>query len=160
MQFKTIANQEFVELKAEIESYPRLCGHYLVDLIAIPGLPEGGVDREMFLKELFQYFDDHEWPPPSGRATDQSWDDYQCDRDVATAHVVEALVGGRSIGHTDETMSHAKALEFWYRFEALLEEPRHYYTGMGLGDQEQVFLYGAVIVGSDAAGLLWIAESD
>jgi len=36
----------------------------------------------------------------------------------------------------------------------------NYYTGMGFGDPKHVYLYGAVIVGSDAAGLLWIAESD
>jgi hypothetical protein len=53
-----------------------------------------------------------------------------------------------------------KALELWSRFEALFCEPRHYYAGMGFGDREHVFLYGAAIVSTDTAGLLWIVESD
>jgi hypothetical protein len=160
MQFKTTNNPAFVKLKNEIESYTRLCGYYIVDLVEIPGLPDDDVDREIFLDELFQYFDDHEWAPPKDRPTDQTWDDYECDRDAATDQVVEALVGGPSIGHTQNTISPAVATGLWHRFEALVSEPRHYYVGMGFGNQERVFLYGAAIVGADVAGLVWVAEDD
>ena len=72
MQFRSIRNLEFTELKSEIESYPRLCGYYLVDMVSVDGLPEESAEREAFLDELFQYFDDHQWPPLSERPTDQS----------------------------------------------------------------------------------------
>jgi hypothetical protein len=51
-------------------------------------------------------------------------------------------------------------MERWERFEALFSQPRHYYTGMGLGDWEYVFSYGAVILNGRKAGILWIVESD
>ncbi|MCA9270848.1 MAG: hypothetical protein KDA41_20350, partial [Planctomycetales bacterium] len=91
---------------------------------------------------------------------DQTWDDYERDRVTATDHVVDALVGGGGIGHTRESISPPLARNFWLRFEAFITEPRHYYIGMGLGNQDRVFLHGAVIVGRDVAGLLWIAEDD
>lgn len=160
MRFVTSKSPEFAELKAEVESYPRLSGYYIIDLVAIPGFPDHDADRENLLDELFQHFDDRDWPPPRDRPTDQTWDDYERDRQVAADHAVEALIGGPQIGHTAFTIGPAKALEFWNRFESLFSEPRHYYTGMGFGDPEHVFLHGAVIIDNHKAGILWIVESD
>ena len=76
----------------------------MIDLVAIPGFPDDEIDREILLDEVFQHFDLREWPPPNERPTDQTWDDYVQDRETATDHVVEALVGGPSIGHTAVTV--------------------------------------------------------
>lgn len=159
-QFKTSANRKFVELRSDIEKHPRLCGYYLIDLVEISGFPESGSERELFLDALFEHFDDEPWPPPSERPGEGSWDDHACDRDQATVHVVEALVGGSSIGHLKNTMAPAEALELWSRFEALFVEPRRYYTGMDLGDSLYAYQYGTVVIAPNRAGLLWIVDGD
>jgi hypothetical protein len=160
MQFRGLNSQEFRQLKAEIESYSRLCGYYLIDLVALPEVLGNEVEHDSFLDKVFQHFDDQEWPPPNERPTDQMWADYTQDRDSATNHVIEALVGGSSIGHTSVTIPPKKALELWCRFESLFSPSRRYYIGMGLGNSQYVFLYGAAIVDEHQAGLLWIVEND
>lgn len=160
MHFTTRNSPEFAKLKAEIEQCPRLSGYYLIDLVDIPGFPEDEVEREALLDELIPYFDDQEWPPPSDRPADQTWRDYETSREVATAHIVEALVGGPEIGHTRVTIAPEKARQYWERFEALFSNPRHYYVGLGLGDSKYAYLHGVVVIDNSKAGALCIVDGD
>jgi len=160
MRYVTITNPEFVKLKDELARFPRRCGYYLFDVVSVSPIPEDDAVRDLYLDDLFRHFDDKEWPPLSDYPTDQTWDCYECGREEAATHVVEALVGGPAIGHTRKTISPDKALGLWYRFESLFTEPRRYYMRIGFGSVEMAFQHGSVIIGGGRAGLLCIAESD
>lgn len=157
---QAVMTPEFLKLKEEIESHPRLCGYYLIKLVSIAELRARSLSDEEIAELVFRDFDDQEWPPDDQRPTDQSWADYIRDRNAAFEHTVEALVGGGPIGHTHVTIERPLAEVYFSRFEALFDEPRSYYTGMGFGDPEQVLVYGVSIISRTRAGLLWIAESD
>jgi len=160
MDFTPIENSQFADLKRDIERRPRLGGYYIIEMVSLPSVPPDPRAADALLDQLFQHFDDQEWPAQSQRPDDQAWADYECCSEAAGCHVIDALVGGAEIGHTRVTMPQSTAADFWDRFTALFPEPRRFFTGMGLGDSQHVFQYGAAVVGAGAAGILWIVESD
>jgi hypothetical protein len=154
----TVDNSDFRQLRSQIESYPRLCGYYLIDLISVVDLAEEELDESDMLSRAFQHLDDQEWP--AVRPTDHTWLDYRVERKIARAHTIEALVGGAAIGHTRKAMPSAKAEEFFDRFEEFFGPERHYYVGMGLGDQAYTFQSGVGIADGHLVGLLGIVDGD
>jgi hypothetical protein len=157
---KPYNSKEFLALKAEIEAHKRLCGYYLIKFIDITDLRQAGKDQEEIAEEVFQYFDDQKWPPREQRPQDQAWADSVREPEVARKHALEALVGGGPVGHSRVTISQAQARRFLQRFEALFDEPKSYYIGMGFGNSQYVFLHGVAIISRSRAGLLWVVESD
>jgi len=160
--FRSVENRAFLQLKAEIETYRRTSGHYIVDLVSISFLRIAGVTQEELLDAVFEHWDDRPWPPKSVRPSNQSWDsDYQVDADEARRHAIKTLVGGADIGHTKEAMSQPVATQVWERFAAFFERTAcRYYVGMGLGNREFTYLSGVAIVDHQHAGILWVVESD
>ena len=158
---KPVDSFAFRKLRSEIESFPRCCGHYIIDLVSISQERLSGWSQEQILDMVFQYFDEEQWPPESERPSDQSWErDYVVDESVARARVIEQLIGGRTIGQVGDIMSSTKATEFWDRFCEFFTSDRKHYVAMGLGDSTYVFQEGAAIVDFDRAGILWVVESD
>lgn len=151
---------EFLNLKTAIESHKRLCGYYIIKLVDITDMRAARASDEEIGEQVFQYFDDHPWPPPEQRPSDQTWADYESEMAAARQHTLEALVGGPSIGHTKPTMTQGRAECYFERFEQLFEEPRKYYTGMAFGDARHVFSSGVAIISHKRAGVLWIVEDD
>lgn len=148
----------FVKLKAEIEAYPRLSGYYILKLVALdPGWVN---DEEHALDALFQYCDDHPWPPPEERKAEGCWSDYETLEEEAEQEVVTALVGGPEVGHVAQTMTPDQAAHFWRRFRGLFSERARYFMGLGLGSREYVFQRGIVIVDTHRAGTIYVVESD
>lgn len=147
-------------LKCEIESFKRLCGHYIIDLVSISAMRSAGWDDEQILDHVLQNWDDDAWPPESQRPTNQSWADYEIDREQARSHIIEVLVGGKAIGHLNNTISAEQAALFFDRFCLHFEEPMRFFAGLGLGDPAYVFLYGIVILDAARAGILWVVEGD
>jgi hypothetical protein len=158
---QTLNRQDFLILKEEIEKHSRLSGYYIIDLVSISDLSSQGLSQEEILDRVFQYFDDQEWPPPSERPQDQSWEgDYQVNRESARQQTVEALAGGPSIGHAHFTMSQDVAESFWERFDSLFGQEKRYYTQMGLGLRDYAYSRGVSIADRDSVGILWIIEND
>jgi hypothetical protein len=152
---------DFVALRRDIESHPRLCGYYLVKHVSIADLRARDCTDEDIAEEVFRYFDDHPWPSIDDRPeTDQKWEDYLADESTARRQLIEYLVGGGSIGHLEVTIPEPRAAEYVERFDALFPEPKIYYLGMGFGDRKYVFSGGVVIVSSNTAGCLWVVEND
>jgi hypothetical protein len=160
MTLTTIDDPTFLALKAELQGYPRQCGYYLVDVVSIQDLRARSVPPEELLEQVFQHFDDQDWPPAEERPTDQAWADYAATQAQARAFAIDALLGGSQVGHTAATIPNDTATALWERFESLFPEPRTYYVGMGFGDPKFVFQHGAAIVAGDLAGLVWVVESD
>lgn len=160
MHFLPIESPGLEDLERELGRYPRLSGYYITGMVSVPRVPGDASAEDAFFDQLFQYFDDQEWAPQSERPQDQMWADYECSAEAARRHVVESLIGGGEIGHTRATVPEATATDLWNLFAALFPEPRRYFIGMGLGDNRYVYQQGAVIVGTGAAGILWIVEDD
>jgi hypothetical protein len=154
------APPELRALRSEIEAHRRQAGYYLLRLVEISDLRAQESDEEALLDRLFEHFDDEPWPPPDQRPQDQTWNEYAVDRATARSAVTAALVGGPDVGHGRLTIPRARAESYFDRFEALFEEPRRYFVGMGLGDQRYSSQQGAAIVSAARAGLLWVVESD
>ena len=155
MNFNTIDDPSFLALKAELEGIPRSNGYYLIDLVSVYELRVGGSSEEEILEQVFQHFDDHEWPPVDQRPADQTWNDYSVSADLAAACVVESLAGP----YGDSISTH-RANSLWREFEALFPPPRKYFIGMGFGDPMMAFNLGAAILSYDRAGLIFVVESD
>lgn len=151
---------DFRRLMLDIELHPRLCGHYIVGLVELDATETANTSREEILDSVFQHFDPSTWPPRQQRPQDQQWQDYRCSRQDARSHTVQALIGGRFIGHTEPAMDEATAVQLFERFETFFGPQRQYYLGMGLGEQKYTYQHGCA-VGDDARlGVFCIAESD
>ena len=162
MEFPPVADPAFDSLRALTDRRPRLCGYYLLGLVAVPPPPEDAAERDEFLSDLFEQFDDQPWPPRDDPCwvNDQTWDDYECSVVAARTHLLEALIGGPEIGHTVLSMTPAEAAEAWDLFQAAVPGAKCYYTGMGLGDPLYVYRPGVVAVGRGRAGFFGIVEGD
>lgn len=159
MQFLKLTDRCFIELKGKVLSYPRLCGYYIIDLVSIENIRCDSYEK--LLDNLFEYFDDTVWVPAEDRPSDQTWEnDYVVERDVARNHIIEALVGGHSIGHTVDTVPGDLAEDIFEVFDSLFSKKKKYYMGMGLGKPEYVFQQGIAIVDNKKAGIIWIVEND
>lgn len=156
----SIVSIAFENLKSEIESYPRLSGYYLIKLVDITDVRRSNSSEEDLIDKIFQYFDDQKWPPKEERPADQKWADYVVDRETALSHAVQTLEAGPKKGHLRPTIEARLANLFFTRFDAMFDEPKSYYIGMGLGNQEYVFCEGVAIVSTARAGLLWVVEGD
>lgn len=155
-----ITSNSFEMLKAEIEAYPRLCGYYLIKMVKITDLRLASSNEEAMIETIFQYLDDQKWPPKEQRMKDQKWTEYIVDRETALRHTVEGLVAGPQKGHLRPTIEANIAKLFFDRFDAMFDEPKSYYIGMGLGNPAYVFFDGVVIISKAHAGLLWVVEAD
>lgn len=155
-----IENPEFAALKSDIESHPRLCGYYILGLVAVSEWRHAGVPQETILLKLVDHFDDDPTESIPGFVPDHEWSNYETTYDDARGHVVESLTGGPQIGHTRETMSRSTAAELFDRFVAVCGANPRFYVGLGIGDRKYSFMYGALIVADDLAGILWIVEDD
>jgi hypothetical protein len=126
-------------------------GYYLISLVSTEDLD---TYDDRVLDYVFQALDDCPWPPPDRRPSDQRYGDYEVSESDACTRLVNALVGGGSIGHTRETMSRAAAVQYWNRFRALFSGPVRFFAGLGLGRPEFVFQESIAIVGLARAGVL------
>ncbi|MCP4168449.1 MAG: hypothetical protein GY759_21500 [Chloroflexi bacterium] len=155
-----VNHPEFTALKGDIESHPRLCGYYIVDLVSIEDSRAIGMQQEGILELLVEHFDDDPNEPDPEFVPDHEWSDYETTLDLARSHTIRALVGGKEIGHTAQTMQHPMARDLFDRFTAVCGSGPRFYVGLGIGRQEFVFQYGVMIVADDMAGIFWIVESD
>ena len=135
-------------------------GYYIVELVSIRHLIRRGLEVEEILHAVFRYFDDQAWPEIVPESKCASWSDHEVSRDVASETALAALVGGPEIGHVRPTIPPEQARYLWNRFESFLEPERRYFTGMGFGDREYVFLHGVAATDQEKAGILWTVESD
>lgn len=134
MKFNTLDDPGFLELRAKLESIPRSNGYYLIDLVSVYELRVEGSSEEEILEQVFEHFDDQDWPPFEQRPADQTWNDYSVGADLAAACVVESLLGPYG-----DTISTDLAKSLWQEFEELFPPPRKYYIGMGFGDPMMAF---------------------
>ncbi|GGJ37567.1 hypothetical protein [Deinococcus roseus] len=156
MPFPTLQIPEFLTLKREIETYPRMHGEYLIDLVSIAHLRAGGLNENDILDEVYCHW--------SGVASVEDLlyrgegDGYE----VSTQHLLETLVdglkGGAAVGHTIDSMPEQEALRFSQRFLDLFEQPRGY-MGMGITDR-CIFEHGLLLMDQNHAGLLLVLEDD
>ncbi|KAI9130354.1 hypothetical protein [Acaryochloris sp. CCMEE 5410] len=155
-----INNPEFARIKTDIAAHSRLHGYYILGLVSIHAFRTDGTSQEIILKKLIDHFDDDPTEPDPDFVPDHGWTDYETTLDRARAHTIESLVGGRPIGHANETMSEQMAGELFDRFVAVCGTNPRFYIGLGIGDRKYAFMYGVLIVADDRAGILWIVESD
>jgi hypothetical protein len=153
-------SEDFLQLRAEIEAHEISPGYYIIKLAEIGAERNMGRTEEEIAEQVFQWFDDQEWPPAENRPTDQTWGDYAVERAPARDHILEALVGGPPFGHTEETMSMTQAASYFDRFDSLFEDPKTYYINLGFGDPEHVFLHGVAVISATRAGYLGVVQSD
>lgn len=151
---------EFRALRRRVSRFPRMHGYYLIDLVSIEALRAAGRSEEQILDTVLEHFDDEPWPPADRRPDNVSWTEHEVDRSRADEVAIRALVGGRDVGHTRETMPADTARDIWREFEALFDERRRYYAGMGLGNHAYSYLHGVVVVDRARAGILWVVEND
>ena len=71
-----------------------------------------------------------------------------------------ALVGGKDVGHTRETISERVAQELWDKFRGLFSFNTRFYVGLGFGDSEYAFQQGVVAVDDQKAGCLCVIGGD
>lgn len=109
---------------------------------------------------MFEYLDDTPWPPVAARPMDQKWSDYRVEASEARAEVVNALVGGRDIGHTHDTIERRLAETLWETMESQFGSDRDYYIRLGFGRRDHVYQRGAVIIDRTRAGVLFVVEND
>lgn len=146
------------QLRRALDSYPRMHGYYLLNFVP---LASGWRDEEeASLSAAFEALDDQPWPPPELRPNDQRWVDYEVDEVSARAHAVEALLGGRAVGHAMDTVPEPEALKIWEAFRGLFSPDARFFTGVGLGDSAYVFQSGVVVVDDVKAGCLCVIEND
>ena len=155
-----LKNPEVAAIKTDIEAHPRFCGYYIIGLVSIHDLRAEGVSQETILEKLIDHFDDDPTEPDPDFVPDHEWTDYESTLERARAHTIESLVGGRQIGHVDNTMSESTAGELFDRFVTMCGANPKYYIGLGIGDRKYVFMYGMLVVADDLAGILWIVEDD
>ena len=149
------------EILREIELYPRLCGYYVSGFVQLDELRQRSAAQDEIVDLIYRHFDeDQKTVGPGYFPADHSWDEYEVSQGKARTHTVEALVGGRSIGHLVDAMPRSVAEDLFDRFvESCGANPR-FYIGLGIGDRRYTFLHGALVVADKIAGLLWIVESD
>ena len=153
-----MSSESLDQIRCVVGRYPRMHGYYLLNVVP---LPLDWRDREeAALTAAFQALDDQPWPPHESRPDDQCWTDYEVPESEARAHVVAALVGGREVGHTRDTIPMADALPIWEAFRALFSAGARFFVGVGLGDSKFTFQQGAVVVDEHKAGCLCVIESD
>lgn len=146
------------EIRQLLGRYPRRCGYYLVDAVSLP--TDWRANEGIALRRAFEVLDDQPWKPVEDRVTDPRWVDYEVPEAVAESHAIQMLIGGPEIGHTDLTMSEARAREIWRTFRGLFTSTARFFTGLGFGDPQYVFLNGAVVVDEATAACLCVIESD
>jgi hypothetical protein len=117
-------------------------------------------DEEAALTRAFEALDNHPWAPPEQRPSDELWTDYEAREAAARAHVAAALIGGRDVGHSRDTIPEGTAHAFWTRFRDLFLADARFFLGVGLGDPAYVHLQGVVAVDDDKAGCLCVVEGD
>ncbi len=149
----------FNAFRRELESYPRLCGYYIIELLSIAELKRLGLARERILEQVFEYFDDETWPPLAQCNTGRSWDsDYRIDAKQAQGQLIDVLTGGVHIGCRRPTIDAQQARNFFERFERFFAADSCYYSGMGLGNPEYALQHGLVAVDNARAGIVWVVE--
>jgi hypothetical protein len=146
-------------IERTLAAHPRRVGHYILRLIDI-ALIRTQVSEERMLDALFEHFAGRTWPPFEERVALGSWRDSIATADDAGDEVVGALVGGKAVGHTTDTMNAAVAARIWADFASLFASDRTYFRGLGLGDPAYVYLRGAAIVDATRAGYLGVVEGD
>jgi hypothetical protein len=137
-----------------------MSGYYILRLIDITAIRAQVGDDDRMLDAVFEQLDGRTWPPYEERLDLGRWRDQAAPADDARAEVVTALIGGRDVGHTRDTMSAAVAAQTWELFASLFAPERTYYNGLGLGDPRYVYMRGAAIVDATRAGYLGVVEGD
>ncbi|HVU62857.1 MAG TPA: hypothetical protein VHC70_02680 [Phycisphaerales bacterium] len=147
-------------LKDEVASHRRQCGYYLIKIIDIRSLRRSHSDEETLVETVMPMLSDRPWPVDRDWPQSGYWRELECERAVARAEVVEALVGGAAFGHSIDTIPPALAAMYFDRFDALFEDPKIYYTRVGFGDPEYVFSTGVAVFSPTHAGVLCVVEND
>lgn len=149
--------ETFELIKGELAKHPRLCGYYIVKFVELPA--DWRKREEATLTTAFQALDDHAWKPP-GLCPADPWADYEVEESLAREHAIMALVGGRDVGHSIDTIHPLEAASIWARFRGLFLADAHFFCGVGLGNSEYVFQNGVIVVDDFKAGCLCVVESD
>jgi hypothetical protein len=155
---RELDDARWAAVRAEVARFPRLCGYYLVKLVAMaPGWDKA---EEASLDALFQALDDKAWPPAEQRPSDQRWTDYEVLEEDARSQLIEALVAGHAYGHSQVTMPVASAEAIWRNARGVFGADARFFVGLGLGNNAYTFQHGVVIVDVDRAGCLWVVDGD
>lgn len=152
-------NVEALErIKEDLATHPRLCGYYILKFVELP--TDWRKREEETLTIAFEALDDHVWKPPELPPTDQTWADYEVEESAAREHAIMALVGGREVGHSIDTIDPLEAASIWAKFRGLFHSDCHFFCGVALGNSEYVFNHGVILVDDAKAGCLCVVESD
>jgi hypothetical protein len=121
---QTIAEPKFVAFRSRLTQYPRMDGYYLVDIVSIESMRTAGCSQEEILDTTFEHFDDQDWPPPEARPLNIPWSADAVDSDTAERVVMRALIGGREVGHTMDTIPPDVAGFLWSEFQGFFPGSR------------------------------------
>lgn len=146
------------EIRGVLANHPRMHGYYLLKLVELA--PSWRDDEDAALSDAFQSLDDHEWRPREQRPADQSWSGYEVAESTAKQRTISALVGGREVGHSRDTIDPQLASRIWDAFRASFGAAPRFFCGVGLGDSAYVYLDGAILVDDSKAGCLCVVEDD
>lgn len=157
---KRISDMRLESLRSQLERHPRQHGYYIIDLVSIKDLRESGRTNEEIMDVLTDLWYDEPSDRVSVAQSDQTWADYRVEFAEARTHTIEALVGGRDVGHTRDTISKNVASECFDQFIAIVDDKLSFYIRLGIGNADYVFNHGVVAIGEKRAGILWVVEGD
>ena len=121
--------------------------HYIVDFVSVVDLRAQGKTNDEIAKIAAEYFDNSQ-PGEDWESVDEVW---------AQKHAIEDLRGGLDYGQTEYALQEDEAEKIWEEFVELFNKDRTFYT-VSFGDQAHKWRSGILIVDSDKAGVLHIAQ--
>lgn len=157
---KRINDTQFQAFRSRVEQHRRMNGYYIIDVVSISEMREAGLSDEEIMDALTDLWDDEPADREFSVPSNQMWADYRVEFAEARTHTIEALVGGRDVGHTRDTLPDGVAGECFDQFLALFDDMPKLYIRLGIGNSQYVFNRGVVAVGESKAGILWVVEGD
>jgi len=148
-----VADPRLDELARLLAARPRVWGFYILRVLDI----SARLEEPRMLDAVYRHIADGHWPHDDD---DFPWATAAVSAKKAKEELVDALVGGGSIGHAVLTMTAAMAEQRWALFESLFALERRYYINLAIGDAAYVFHRGVAIVDATRAGFLGIVEND
>lgn len=157
---KNIINPAFEGIIERAETYPRICGYYILGLVDISGCRLTGMSDSDITNLVVDYFhDDPRWIE-SGSTLEGDWDGYERSEEIAINHLLSVLVGGGPIGHSRDDMPREIALEIVDLLKSIFNGSNRYLIDLDIGDRSYVFNHGVLVLSEKMAGLVYVVESD